>query len=158
MTTYGPLAHHVWATRTLLEFCGALTPDQRRLTSPGTYGAIDQTLAHAIGSDEYYLYLLTGDRPARPLEPATSVDLADLIARAERNAGLIERLSGWPNDPSAVTPVKRGDAPIAVGVVIAQIVHHGNEHRGQVRTILGANGIPAPDISAWAYGGQKETW
>jgi uncharacterized damage-inducible protein DinB len=158
MAVYDALGHHVWATRTLLEFCAALTPDQRLLTSPGTYGALDQTLAHAIGSDEYYLYLLIGERPARPLEPKETVDLADLIAHAERNAGLIDRLRRSSNDASALTPVNRGDAPIAVGIVLAQIVHHGNEHRGQVRTILGANGIPAPDISAWAYGGQKETW
>jgi uncharacterized damage-inducible protein DinB len=158
MVSYDPLGHHVWATRTLLEFCAALTPDQRQLTSPGTYGAIDQTLAHAIGADEYYLYLLTGERPAHPLEPNPTVDVADLTLRAERNAGLIERLSAFQRGTSALTPVKRGEAPISVGMVLAQIVHHGNEHRGQVRTILGANGIAAPDISGWAYGGQKETW
>lgn len=119
----------MWATRTLLEFCAALSPEQRQLTSPATYGAIDQTLAHAVGADEYYLYLLTGERPARPLEPNPTVDFADLIARAERNAGLIERLSSSQRDTSALTPVKRGEAPISVGMVLAQIVHHGNEHR-----------------------------
>ena len=158
MVDYDPLGHHVWATRTLLDFCARLTPEQRGLTSPGTYGPIDQTLAHAVGADEYYLYLLTGDRPARPLEPRAIVDFADLVVRADRNASLIRGLSSSQRDTSAVTPVKRGDAPISVGMVLAQIVHHGNEHRGQVRTILGANGIAAPDVSGWAYGGQKETW
>jgi uncharacterized damage-inducible protein DinB len=34
----------------------------------------------------------------------------------------------------------------------AQLVHHGNEHRTQITTILGANGIEPPPLSAWAYG------
>src|SRR5438552_18456999 len=84
---YDPLGHHVWATRTLLGFCKGLTPEQRGLTSPGTYGPIDQTLAHVIGADEYYLCLLTAERPLRPLEPRAIVDFADLLVRADRNAG-----------------------------------------------------------------------
>jgi len=36
--------------------------------------------------------------------------------------------------------------------VLAQLVHHGNEHRTQATTILGSNGIQPPAISAWAYG------
>ena len=39
-----------------------------------------------------------------------------------------------------------------VGVVLAQLVHHGNEHRTQVTTILGANGIEPPPVSARGYG------
>ncbi len=39
-----------------------------------------------------------------------------------------------------------------VGVVLAQLVHHGNEHRTQATTILGASGIDPPEISGWAYG------
>src|SRR4029077_11356515 len=39
-----------------------------------------------------------------------------------------------------------------VGVVLAQVVHPGNEHRTQATTILGANGIEPPALSAWAYG------
>jgi uncharacterized damage-inducible protein DinB len=155
---FDPLGHHVWATRRLLEFCAGLTSEQLQFTAQGTYGAIDQTLAHAMGADEYYVYLLSGERPERPLEPNTQVDLADLRARADRIATVLEGLSAARRDPSAMTPVNRGDAPVAVGVVLAQIVHHGNEHRGHVRTILGAHGITAPDISGWAYGGQKESW
>ena len=39
-----------------------------------------------------------------------------------------------------------------VGVVLAQLVHHGNEHRTQATTILGANGIEPPALSGWGYG------
>ena len=39
-----------------------------------------------------------------------------------------------------------------VGVILAQLVHHGNEHRAQATTILGANGIEPPPVSGWGYG------
>ena len=38
------------------------------------------------------------------------------------------------------------------GVVLAQLVHHANEHRTQATTILGANGIEPPAVSGWGYG------
>jgi len=37
-------------------------------------------------------------------------------------------------------------------VILAQLVHHGNEHRAQATTILGANGIEPPPQSGWGYG------
>ena len=37
------------------------------------------------------------------------------------------------------------------GVIYAQLVHHGNEHRAQAKSILGANGIEPPGVSAWGY-------
>jgi len=39
-----------------------------------------------------------------------------------------------------------------VGVVLAQLVHHGNEHRTQATTILGAHGIEPPHYSAFNWG------
>ena len=41
---------------------------------------------------------------------------------------------------------------ILLAVVLAQLVHHGNEHRTQATTILGSHGIDPPEISGWAYG------
>jgi uncharacterized damage-inducible protein DinB len=39
-----------------------------------------------------------------------------------------------------------------VGVILAQLIHHGNEHRTHATTILGANGIEPPPLSGWGYG------
>ena len=38
------------------------------------------------------------------------------------------------------------------GVILALLVRHGNEHRTQATTILGANGIEPPPVSGWGYG------
>jgi hypothetical protein len=36
-------------------------------------------------------------------------------------------------------------------VILAQVIHHGNSHREQVRTILTVRGLAPPDISAFAF-------
>ena len=60
-----------------------------------------------------------------------------------------------PDDPDRAIPV---DDEVdrktysTVGTVLAQLVHHGNEHRTQATTILGSHGIEPPEISGWAYG------
>ena len=49
-----------------------------------------------------------------------------------------------------------GDERTTVGIVLAQLVHHANEHRAHATTILGANGRPTPKIGAWSYGLAKD--
>jgi hypothetical protein len=47
-----------------------------------------------------------------------------------------------------------GDAEVfavRAGVFLAQALHHANEHRAHVCTILGALGYQPPDVSAWGY-------
>ncbi len=40
---------------------------------------------------------------------------------------------------------------VPAGVFIAQALHHANEHRAHICTILGALGHEPPDVSAWGY-------
>ncbi len=35
---------------------------------------------------------------------------------------------------------------------LAQVIHHGTDHRSQVCTILSTLGIEPPEIDVWAYG------
>jgi hypothetical protein len=37
-------------------------------------------------------------------------------------------------------------------VVVVQAIHHGNDHRTHICTILGAHDIPYGDMDVWAYG------
>jgi hypothetical protein len=39
-----------------------------------------------------------------------------------------------------------------LGVVLVQAMHHGNDHRTHICTILGAHDIPYGDMDVWAYG------
>ena len=39
-----------------------------------------------------------------------------------------------------------------MGLRLAQVVHHGTDHRSQVCTALTSFGITPPEIDLWAYG------
>jgi uncharacterized damage-inducible protein DinB len=39
-----------------------------------------------------------------------------------------------------------------VGLRLAQVVHHGTDHRSQVCTGLATLGVEPPEIDLWAYG------
>jgi uncharacterized damage-inducible protein DinB len=151
--------YNAWATRRALDFVRDLPPGQRRLVALGAYGNLEQTIAHLVRADDYYVFLLTGERPEHALVESEQVDLDDLAAHAERGARLFEQVAASNPDPNAPCVGSRpGTRPARVGIVLSQALHHGNEHRGQMRTILGANGIKPPDISPWAFGGGSEDW
>lgn len=38
-----------------------------------------------------------------------------------------------------------------MGVRLAQVVHHGTDHRSQVCTALTSLGVTPPEIDVWAY-------
>lgn len=54
-------------------------------------------------------------------------------------------------DSEQPLPPDEGTHPIPAGVVIAVILYHGNEHRGQICTILSTRGHESPDLTPWAY-------
>jgi uncharacterized damage-inducible protein DinB len=145
--------HDRWATLALLDACASLTPAQLDdLTTPGTYGSIRATLEHMVGAHERYLAVLVtgGFPPRKPAGPPATI--ADLRERAERACdGLIAAASAG-GGARVIEGVRNGE-PFRLGawVLLAQAIEHGTEHRTQVCAILGASGIPAPDLDVWAY-------
>jgi uncharacterized damage-inducible protein DinB len=145
------LRHNAWANKTLLEFCAKLEPSALELTAGGVYGTLKQTLQHIVGGEQWYIWLLTGEavglpageRHARALDELRSVaDLTGARAIAIAKSDDADRPVTIDGKPKAAT----------VGTVLAQLVNHGNEHRAQATTILGANGRNGPVISGWRYG------
>jgi len=39
-----------------------------------------------------------------------------------------------------------------MGIRLAQVIHHGTDHRSQVCTALTALGIEPPEIGVWEFG------
>ncbi len=143
------LRHNTWANGTLLDFCRALDPVRLDDQAPGTYGTLYGTLQHLVAGEQWYVQLLTGEligTEIRSDERRTLDELASIAVKlGERALGVAAS-----DDPDRATVVD--DDRSTVGVVLAQLVHHGNEHRTQATTILGASGIEPPPVSAWAYG------
>jgi len=145
------LRHNTWATRALIVFCRALDSARLDANAPGTYGTLSGTLQHLVGAEQWYTKLLTGETIGRPIRRTDAPHSLDELAPIATATGA--RLLGVAasDDPARVI-VTNEPRRSTVGVVLAQVVHHGNEHRTQATTILGANGIEPPALSAWAYG------
>jgi uncharacterized damage-inducible protein DinB len=158
----GPLmedafAHHVWATLRLVDTCLALSPQQLETTVPGTYGSILDTLRHCIGSDAWDLFVATGDRDS--LIDEDDMQLSELRAAMESHGPAWSRLLAQDLDPDAVLDeVDEDDGyerNIAMGIQLAQALHHGTDHRSQVSTVLTALGVEPPTIDVLEFGIQE---
>jgi uncharacterized damage-inducible protein DinB len=152
------LRHDVWATERLITHVRRLDPQQLMLTVPGTYGPIHKTLAHIVAADERYLRRFLPMDPILDEDETPSRPLDEIAAHLRKVKDSVEQLfAGEHVDPDAVIRDKRrnpADPPLLITswVLLNQFVHHGSDHRAQIGTILGANGLPTADIDVWAYG------
>lgn len=141
----------MWASVHLLDACAELTTEQLGATVTGTYGSIIDTLRHLVGADVAYLDVLAGDQPPFDEETASVADLrARMVGHLRAWAGVIA------DDPDPDTPSIRyredgseGHAP--TGIRLAQVLHHGTDHRSQVCTTLTSLGIEPPEIDVWTF-------
>jgi uncharacterized damage-inducible protein DinB len=147
--------HHVWATLKLIDVCHGLDADQIEATTPGTYGSILETLRHLVGADSGYLFVIGGGR-WNPID-TDAMAIPELRAVIERNS------IGWAAiltedlDPTQILVRHRDDGTAThapLGIRLAQVVHHGSDHRSQICTILTNLGVQPPDIDVWDFGFQ----
>ena len=144
--------HHAWANDRILEVSSSLTEEQLGTFAQGTRGPILDTLRHLVGSDAWYLWVITGGKVARIDEDHMRV--AELREAAKACAAQWEELLAGNPDPD-LDVVRRDDdfefhAPL--GLRLAQAVHHGTDHRSQVCTALTSLGMEPPLIDVWDWG------
>ena len=145
--------HHVWAMLRVIDACVGLSPEQLETAVPGTYGSILATMRHLVGADCWYLFILSGGRI--PDIEADQMSLPELRAATERNGPAWAQILGEDPNPDTVI-VGRGDdgfethAP--VGIRVAQVLHHGTDHRSQICTALTTLGVEPPAIDVWDFG------
>lgn len=149
-------AHHVWATERLLDACADLTPDQLDTTVPGTYGSILATLRHLVGSDGWYLSFHRDD--VTRLSDESDAGVEELRSIFAANSGLWEEVLAGDLDPDTdiVEHGEGWDFHAPVGLRLAQVVHHGTDHRSQVCTALTSIGVTPPLIDLWDFGEATE--
>jgi uncharacterized damage-inducible protein DinB len=143
------LRHNAWATRTLLEHCASLGAEALDLEARGTYGTLYGTLQHIVGAEQWYVSLLTDEVLGSRIRRTERRSLDELITVAAMTG---PRAIDIAASDDAERHITLGDEQTTVGIVLAQLVHHANEHRAHATTILGANGRPTPKIGAWTYG------
>jgi len=146
-------AHHVWATERLIDACLALTPEQLETSVPGTYGSIIGTLRHIVSSDRWYLSFFPSGRQLAPVDEEADLSVAALRAEMATNASAwTELLTGQLDPDEDIVEIEDGwENHSRMGVRLAQVVHHGTDHRSQACTVLTVLGIIPPEIDVWAY-------
>ena len=145
--------HHTWATEKLIRHLRGLPEAALNATGAGVYGEVLATLSHLLAADGRYLGYLEGTPPPpRPgPDPTRSLDeLADQLRdQAVRWRVVLSRVGELD-----VTLHARGDRPElphATNLLVVQALHHGNDHRTQICTVLSASGYEAPDLDVWSY-------
>ena len=149
-------AHHVWATLRVIDVCLGLNHEQLGTVVPGTYGSILDTMRHLIGADSSYLFVATGERT--PLIDEDQMDLPELRGTMEGNGAAWAGVLGTDLDPDTVLVRHRDDgsethAPRSIR--LAQVLHHGTDHRSQICTALTTLGMEPPAIDVWDFGQQE---
>jgi uncharacterized damage-inducible protein DinB len=119
---------------------------------PGTYGSIIDTLRHLVSSDGWSLSFFR-DQPA-PIDEAAEASLAELRSAMTANGDAwLELLGGGIDGEADVVEHGDGwDSHAPLGLRLAQVVHHGTDHRSQVCTALTSLGRTPPEIDLWSYG------
>jgi uncharacterized damage-inducible protein DinB len=144
--------YHRWANSHLLDACAALPEAQLELTTPGTYGTIAATWLHMCGAEQRYVSRLGGGEPViseRDDFPGVIRIKELLTASTDRLTDLAGRLQP---DPDHTARFRDGVYRVEPGIILVQALHHGNDHRTHICTILGANSVDYGEMDLWAYG------
>ena len=148
-------AHHVWATLRLIDACMALSPNQLETAVPGTYGTIVETMRHLVGSDAWYLFRLS--REGTPPIDDEHQSLPKLRAAVvERGAAWTQVLAANPDPDALVMGLAEDGTEVfwPTSIRVAQVLHHGTDHRSQICTALTTLGVEPPSIDVWDFGEQ----
>jgi uncharacterized damage-inducible protein DinB len=145
--------HHVWATLRLMDACAELDSSQLETAAPGTYGSILDTMRHTVEADCNYLYVMS-EHQHQPIDE-DSADMA--VLRTEMDAHGAEWMAILDADPDPDRSLVRNrddgsSTTAAIGIRLAQVVHHGTDHRSQICTALTSLGVEPPLIDVWDYG------
>jgi uncharacterized damage-inducible protein DinB len=152
--------HKTWATLRLIEHCQGLEDEHLDATIPGTYGTIRETLRHLVEAEQGYFSILTRQRFRSKDEgaafvfpdpvPDGSVPLDQLAERVRRLGPRWEALAQDADLAGREVTTTNGFR-VPGAVPMAQTIHHADDHRSHVLSILGARGLEVPDLGVWDY-------
>ena len=143
---------NAWATERLLEFCQG-RPEAAAPAEADVYGGIEPMFNHILGAETGYLRLLTGELPEDRVEETRPRSLSDLRVPGRWLAKRWTAALDGDRDPELVLPHQRGHDPELMPdwLPLLQSVHHGDDHRTQVATLLTRHGVECPWLDGWAF-------
>jgi len=145
--------HHTWATEKLIRHLRGLPEGALTATAEGVYGEVLPTLSHLLAADGRYLQHLEGTTPAPRVGPDPTRSLAELADQVRDQAVRWRIMLARVGEVDVTIPARgdRPEMPHATNLLIGQALHHGNDHRTQICTVLSVNGFETPDLDVWSY-------
>jgi len=145
--------YNKWANLHLLDVCSGFSQEQLQMTSPGTYGTLGATFLHLLAAEQRYIKRLGGGEPQINERDDKFPGMKVLREHAVRSGDeLIEIAPRITPDDAKEAKFQDGRFMLHSWVVVIQALHHGNDHRTHIGTILGHNGLTYGDMDVWAYG------
>jgi uncharacterized damage-inducible protein DinB len=150
MQTLLNLAHYnAWANQRVFDTSAALSTAILSAEAKGTYGSVQETLAHLVEVEEIYLLMLQdADVNSWDSDAFMGHDNAWFAQRsralgAEYQALLAGNDESWLSDQFVVPwfgfPISHRDG-------LLQAWTHSAQHRSQILSELGSHGFQTPDI------------
>ena len=146
--------YNKWANLHLLDVCAGFTDEQLQLTAPGTYGTIASTFLHLLAAEQRYLKRLGGGEPQISERDGAFPGIAALREHAVRSGDALIAIAPHvsPDEAHESRTAREGTVLLHSGVVVLQALHHGNDHRTHICTILGHHDLSYGDMDVWAFG------
>jgi uncharacterized damage-inducible protein DinB len=144
--------YNKWANLHLLDVCAKLSNDQLHSTAPGTYGTVADTFLHMLAAEQRYLARFGAGKP-QIKEGDEFPGIALLKQHATTSGDKLIEAATRVTPEDTIDENRHGRlSQLHLGVVIIQALHHGNDHRTHICTILGHHQIPYGEMDVWAYG------
>ena len=142
---------NTWSNRCVFDLCDTVAPALLRETDQGSVGSIEETLKHLIGVEDSYLAMLRGEDLTRGFASREAYEAQELTWFRDRStdlgegylALLADRDEAWLSSPLRVPWF---DFPMTMRDGLLQALSHSAQHRAQVLSVLGAEGVPVPDV------------
>ena len=146
--------YNKWANLHLLDVCADFTEEQLQMSALGTYGTIASTFFHMLAAEQRYIRRLGGGEPQINERDMPFPGIAALREHAVRSGDKLIEIAPYvsPDEAHETSRPREGTVVLHSGVVVVQALHHGNDHRTHICTILGHHGLSYGDMDVWAYG------
>lgn len=145
--------YNKWANLHLVDVCSGFSEEQLHMTSSGTYGTLAATFLHLLAAEQRYIKRLGGGEPQINERDDRFPGMKALREHAVRSGDQLIEIA--PRITLAEAHESRyQDRSIMLHswVVLIQALHHGNDHRTHIGTILGQHGLTYGDMDVWSYG------
>jgi uncharacterized damage-inducible protein DinB len=137
--------HMAWANEYVFDRLAELSPQELALTAPHDVWTTAEILEHLTASR--YADLLDG---LGEIETAVPKNSAEVLALKELSQSFDARLRAASDLVEGFVEFQRGDRLIRRSrqTILAQAIHHADEHRAQIAGIFSSHGMNVVDLDA----------